>query len=148
MHHGAPPGPNAQNCHPGSPQASEGCCRQDPFATRNIAYKALVHDRFHTGSYQWNHEVEVLPQSIPQNLKTQEPLAFAKHLAGAATPNKDQKGIARLVVDAMEKAWLHQGKPETLKRHGAILRLLLVGGGGCCKSCIINLVLMILLREN
>ena len=40
----------------------------------------------------------------------------------------------------MQTEWEKQGKPQHMKPHGKILRMLLLGGGGCGKSRIVNLV--------
>ena len=83
--------------------------------------------------------LEVL-QSIPTDLAVSGPVAFAEHLARAATLNQDQRAPVALVAKEMQTEWEKQGKPQHMKPHGKILRMLLLGGGGCGKSRIVNLV--------
>ena len=83
--------------------------------------------------------LEVL-QSIPTDLAVSGPVAFAEHLVRAATLNQDQRAPVALVAKEMQTEWEKQGKPQHMKPHGKILRMLLLGGGGCGKSRIVNLV--------
>ncbi len=96
--------------------------------------EALV--EFHTLTQE---AVEVL-QSLPTNLAASGPVAFAEHLVRAATLNQDQQAPVALVAKEMQTEWEKQGKPQHMKPHGKILRMLLLGGGGCGKSRIVNLV--------
>ena len=77
--------------------------------------------------------VEML-QSVPCNLAASGPIAFATHLVQAATLNQDQRAPVALVAKEMQIAWGREGKPQHMKPHGRILRMLLLGGGGCGKS--------------
>jgi len=47
----------------------------------------------------------------------------------------------------MQTEWEKQGKPQHMKPHGKILRMLLLGGGGCGKSRIVNLIFTALLLQ-
>jgi len=85
-------------------------------------------------------EAMELLQSIPTDLAASGPVAFAKHLVRAATLNQDQQAPVALVAKEMQIVWEKQGKPQHMKPHGRILRMLLLGGGGCGKSHIVNLV--------
>lgn len=91
-------------------------------------------------------EVKALLKSMPDDLSDKGPLAVAKHLVDGATLNDDQKAPVALTAHIMQAAWEKQGKPKVMERHGALLRLLLLGGGGCGKSRIINFVLTALFR--
>ena len=90
--------------------------------------------------------VELL-QRIPTDLAASGPVAFAKHLVQAATLNQDQRAPVALVAKDMQTVWEKQGKPQHMKPHGRILRMLLLGGGGCGKSHIVNLVLTALFLQ-
>ena len=82
-----------------------------------------------------------LLEGLPAETTALGPAHVAKHLADAATLNRDQLGAVALVAHDMQKAWVAQGRPELLKPVGRILRMLLLGGGGCGKTRIVNLVL-------
>jgi hypothetical protein len=90
--------------------------------------------------------VELL-QGIPTDLAASGPVSFAKHLVRAATLNQDQRAPVALVAKEMQIVWEKQGKPQHMKPHGRILRMLLLGGGGCGKSHIVNLVLTALFLQ-
>jgi hypothetical protein len=86
-------------------------------------------------------EAAELLQSIPTDLASAGPIAFAKHLVEAATLNQDQRTPVALIAKDMQMAWEKQGKPQRMDPVVRILRMLLLGGGGCGKSRIVNLVL-------
>ena len=86
-------------------------------------------------------EAAELLQSIPTDLASAGPIAFAKHLADAATLNQDQRTPVALIAKEMQMAWEKQGKPQRMNPVVRILRMLLLGGGGCGKSRIVNFVL-------
>ena len=86
-------------------------------------------------------EAAELLQSIPTDLASAGPVAFAKHLVEAATLNQDQRTPVALIAKDMQIAWEKQGKPQRMNPIMRILRMLLLGGGGCGKSRIVNLVL-------
>ena len=92
-------------------------------------------------------EAAELLQSIPTDLASAGPVAFAKHLVEAATLNQDQRTPVALIAKDMQIAWEKQGKPQRMNPVGRILRMLLLGGGGCGKSRIVNLVLTALFLQ-
>ena len=95
----------------------------------------------HAQAQMINQTTAELLQSIPADLAASGPIAFAKHLAKAATLNQDQQAPVALIAKEMQEAWEKQGRPQRMNPVGKILRMLILGGGGCGKSRIVNLVL-------
>ena len=88
-----------------------------------------------------SREAEALLQSMPSNLDASGPVSVAKYPVEQAMLNQDQRAPVAPIANAMQKAWVQQGKPKRMTPVGKILRMLLLGGGGCGKTRIVNLVL-------
>ena len=108
---------------------------------------ATEQNEAHAEVHLLTQEAAELLQSLPTDLAASGPVAFAKHLVEAATLNQDQRAPVALIAKDMQIAWEKQGKPQHMKPHGKILRMLLLGGGGCGKSRIVNLVLTALFLQ-